>query len=78
MNVVYDPADITELTIEYEGHESWPVRELVIGERAGKRPLRSALPDRLRSEMDGLARVELKETLATMNELSERLASTPP
>jgi hypothetical protein len=34
--------------------------------------LRSALPERLRSEMDGLARAELKETLATMNELSER------
>lgn len=41
---VYDPADITELTIEYEGHEPWKVKELVIGERAGKRP---PLPDHL-------------------------------
>jgi hypothetical protein len=34
--------------------------------------LRTALPEQLRSEMDGLARVDLKETLHTMNELSER------
>ncbi len=38
VDVVYDPADITELTIEYEGHKPWQVRELAIGERAGKRP----------------------------------------
>ncbi|CAM3355857.1 DDE-type integrase/transposase/recombinase [Marinicrinis lubricantis] len=44
VDVVYDPADITELTIEYEGHEPWKVKELVIGERAGKRP---PLPDHL-------------------------------
>lgn len=34
--------------------------------------LRTALPEQLRNEMDGLARVELKETLYTMNELSDR------
>jgi len=44
VGVVYDPADITELTIEYEGHKPWQVRELVIGERAGKRP---SLPEYL-------------------------------
>lgn len=44
VDVVYDPADITELTIEYEGHTPWRVRELVIGERAGKRP---PLPEHL-------------------------------
>jgi hypothetical protein len=44
VDVVYDPADITELTIEYDGHEPWTVRELVIGERAGKRP---SLPEHL-------------------------------
>lgn len=38
VDVVYDPADITELTIEYEGHDSWKARQLVIGQRAGKRP----------------------------------------
>ena len=38
VDVVYDPADITELTIEYEGHAPWKVRQLTIGERAGQRP----------------------------------------
>jgi hypothetical protein len=38
VDVVFDPADILELSIEYEGHAPWCVRELVIGERAGKRP----------------------------------------
>lgn len=44
VNVVYDPADITELTIEYEGHKPWKARQLVIGERTGKRP---KLPDHM-------------------------------
>lgn len=44
VDVIYDPADTTELTIEYEGHEPWRVRPLVIGERTGKRP---KLPDHL-------------------------------
>lgn len=38
VDVVYDPSDITELTIEYVGYTPWKVHELVIGERAGKRP----------------------------------------
>lgn len=38
VDVIFDPADISELTIEYDGHPSWQVRELVIGEHAGKRP----------------------------------------
>jgi transposase InsO family protein len=44
VDVVFDPADISELTVEYEGHTPWRVRELVIGERAGKRP---SLPEHL-------------------------------
>lgn len=47
VQVVYDPSDIMELTIEHEGHESWKVHELVIGERSGKRPM---LPDHLQPE----------------------------
>lgn len=38
VDVIYDPADTTELTIEYEGHAPWKARQLVIGERAGQRP----------------------------------------
>jgi putative transposase len=44
VNVVYDPADISELTIEYEGYTPWQAKELLIGERVGKRP---GLPEHL-------------------------------
>jgi transposase InsO family protein len=47
VNVVYDPQDITELTVEYEGHAPFRVKELVIGERAGKRP---PLPPQMQKE----------------------------
>lgn len=47
VDVVYDPADITELTVEYEGHPPWTARELVIGERAGKRP---AMPEHINKQ----------------------------
>lgn len=39
VNIIYDPQNIDTLTIEYEGHTPWQVKELVIGERSGKRPL---------------------------------------
>lgn len=38
VDVIYDPADTSELTIEYEGHIPWKAKQLVIGERAGERP----------------------------------------
>lgn len=38
VDVIYDPADTSSLTIEYEGHSPWQAKELVIGERAGTRP----------------------------------------
>lgn len=44
VDVIYDPADVTELTIEYEGYPDWKAKELVIGERAGKRP---SLPEHM-------------------------------
>jgi putative transposase len=47
VQVVYDPADITVLTIEYDGHTPWQVREMVIGERSGTRP---TLPDHMQKE----------------------------
>lgn len=37
VDVVYDPSDITELTIEYEGYKSWTASQLVIDEHGGKR-----------------------------------------
>ncbi len=47
VNVVYDPADISELTIEYPGHEPWKATKLTIGEWAGKHP---GLPEHLTKE----------------------------
>ncbi len=47
VDVIYDPADISEVTIEYEGYEPWKARPMVIGERAGKRP---KLPEHLGSQ----------------------------
>ena len=44
VDVIYDPADISQVTIEYEGYEPWQARPLVIGERAGHRP---KLPEHL-------------------------------
>jgi len=38
VDVVYDPVDLTELTIESEGHPPWTARQLVIGAYSGKRP----------------------------------------
>ena len=46
VDVVYDPSDLEELTIEYEGHPPWKAKKLVIGERAGRRP---ALPTHLQA-----------------------------
>jgi putative transposase len=46
-DIVYDPSDLQELTIEYEGHSPWKARKLVIGERAGKRP---GLPSHLQAQ----------------------------
>jgi transposase InsO family protein len=47
VDVVYDPADTEELTIEHEGHTPWKARQLVIGEKTGERP---HLPERMLPE----------------------------
>jgi putative transposase len=47
VSVIYDPADTSELTIEYESHEPFRVRQMVIGEHSGKRP---RLPEHLLPE----------------------------
>lgn len=44
VDVIYDPADINELTIEYQGHTPFKAKELVMRERVGQRP---KLPDHL-------------------------------
>ncbi|WP_045518851.1 DDE-type integrase/transposase/recombinase [Neobacillus niacini] len=47
VDIIYDPSDLEELTIEYDGHTPWKARKLVIGEKAGKRP---ALPSHLQPQ----------------------------
>lgn len=47
VTVVYDPACIDEITIEYEGYAPFKVRELLIGERTGNRP---KLPEHLQPQ----------------------------
>jgi transposase InsO family protein len=47
VDVVYDPADTEELTIEYEGRTPWKAGQLVIGEKTGERP---RLPEQLLPE----------------------------
>ncbi|MNW54470.1 Integrase core domain protein [compost metagenome] len=60
VEVIYDPADTTELTIEYEGRAPWRVREMVVGERAGTRP---ALPEHLGASLTDTSRLlEAAET----------------
>lgn len=67
VNVVYDPADITELTIEYEGHTPWKARQLVIGERSGQRP---RLPEHLQPKPAASSR--LLTAAAKMNQLHKQ------
>ncbi|ARU60491.1 transposase [Tumebacillus avium] len=38
VEVVYDPRDISTITIEYGSHTPWQAKELIIGEWAGRRP----------------------------------------
>lgn len=70
VQVVYDPADITEVTLEHEGHTPWTARELVIGERSGKRP---SLPDHLQPEAADSSRL-LRAAEKKHEERTERQA----
>jgi transposase InsO family protein len=54
VDVIYDPSDLEELTIEYEGYSPWKVKKLVIGERAGKRP---TLPPQLKVQEANYSRL---------------------
>jgi putative transposase len=38
VDVIYDTADVSQLTIEYERHPPWTAKRMVIGERTGPRP----------------------------------------
>lgn len=71
VQVIYDPADITEVTIEYEGHTPRKARQLVIGERAGKRP---EMPKHLEKQPTENSRL----LTAAQNQYDERQTRTLP
>lgn len=54
VDVVYDPADTSRLTIEYEGHPPWTAQRLVIGEKTGARP---TLPPHLQPQLAETSRL---------------------
>ncbi len=47
VDVIFDPADTSQLTIEYQGHPPWTAKRLVIGEKSGPRPTLPAESSRL-------------------------------
>jgi putative transposase len=59
VNVVYDPADTSQLSIEYEGHPSWTAKKLVIGERTGPKP---ALPAHMQRKPANTSRLLVAAT----------------
>lgn len=68
VDVIYDPADTSELTIEYEGHAPWKAKQLTIGEHTGKRP---KLPDCLQPKQAETSR--LLKAAALQNEQRKEL-----
>lgn len=54
VTIVYDPADTSQLTIEYEGHPFWTAKKLVIGEHTGPRP---KLPPHMQKQPAGSSRL---------------------
>lgn len=70
VDVVYDPQDTTELTIEYPGHKSWRVKGLIIGAKVGERPL---LPNHLTTKVADYSRL-LTAASTKHQERQERVA----
>ncbi|MGI6467816.1 MAG: DDE-type integrase/transposase/recombinase [Syntrophomonadaceae bacterium] len=71
VDVIFEPNDISELTIEYEGHEPFKARQLMIGEQSGKRP---KLPEYMQIEPAQSSRL----LSATAKKNQERKESHPP
>lgn len=71
VDVIYDPADVSELTIEVAHHAPWTARPLEMGEYAGRRP---PLPDHLGETPANGSRVL---AAAAQNQAARRTASPP-
>lgn len=63
VDVVYDPADIEEVTIEYEGYAPWKAKQLVIGDRVGRRPKLPASMQPLPAESSRLLEAAMQKNL---------------
>ena len=63
VDVVYDPADIEELTIEYDGYAPCKVKQLVIGDRVGRRPKLPASMQPLPAESSRLLDAAMQKNL---------------
>jgi putative transposase len=70
-NFLYDPSDLEELTIEYEGYTPWKAKKLAIGERSGKRP---ELPEHMQKQEAESSRL-LKA--AEQKNLNRKIEQTP-
>lgn len=70
VDVVFDPADITELTIELKGHAPWQAKQLVIGENTGERP---QLPPRLQKHPAASSRLLAAATEKNKQRREQRL-----
>jgi len=64
VGVAYDPLDITEITVEYQGEKPFKARELSIGPNTAKRP---ETPERLTAAKPGSSRL-----LAGVKKISEK------
>jgi putative transposase len=71
VDIIYDPSDLEELTIEYEGYTPWKSKKLVIGERSGKRP---ELPEHMQKQEAESSRL-LKA--AEQKNLNRKIEQTP-
>lgn len=69
--VVYDPADLEELTIEFDGYSPWKAKKLVIGEKSGKRP---TLPSHLQPHESDSSRLL---TAAEQKHQERKIEQTP-
>jgi putative transposase len=71
VDIIYDPSDLEELTIEYEGYTPWKAKKLAIGERSGKRP---ELPEHMQKQEAESSRL-LKA--AEQKNLNRKIEQTP-
>lgn len=74
VDVVYDPADTEELTIEYEGYAPWKAKQLVIGDRVGRRPKPPASLQPLPAESSRLLDAAMQKNLERERQIAPAIS----